>query len=139
MEYTTHSTEETIAVGEKIASLLKGGDVIILKGNLGAGKTTLVQGIAKGLGVTDTITSPTFAIMNVYPIKNNTLIHIDTYRLEHEEDLVEIGIEEYLGERHTICIIEWPEKIPGLLAEKEPLTITLSNGNTPTERIITVG
>jgi len=129
MKYTTHSFEETIAIGEKIASLLKGGDIVLLKGNLGAGKTTLVKGIAAGLGIKkDDITSPTFAIMNVYDMDEKMatakrLIHIDTYRLKTEEELVEIGIEEYLGERHTICIIEWPEKIPELLREKEALTI----------------
>ncbi len=144
MEYTTTTLEETIAVGEKIASMLKGGDVVVLKGDLGAGKTSITKGIAKGLGVTDTITSPTFAIMNVYEIKNEKLkvkhlIHIDTYRLESEEDLIEIGIEEYLGERNTICIIEWPEKIPGLLKEKEPLTVELTHGDDPTKRRILVG
>lgn len=120
-----------------MASILTGGDIVILKGDLGAGKTSFTKGVAKGLGVTDTITSPTFSIMNVYDFPKGNLIHIDTYRIENEEDLIEIGIEEYLGERNTICVIEWPEKIPNLLKEKEPLVVTLTHEKENT-RIITI-
>ena len=137
MQYITTTCEETIAIGEKMASILTGGDIVILKGDLGAGKTSFTKGVAKGLGVTDTITSPTFSIMNVYDFPKGNLIHIDTYRIENEEDLIEIGIEEYLGERNTICVIEWPEKIPNLLKEKEPLVVTLTHEKENT-RIITI-
>lgn len=110
-----------------MARALTGGTVLCLWGDLGAGKTTFVKGLAEGLGITETITSPTFALMNVYPIQSptsysllptplHTLIHIDTYRLKNTEELLGIGVADYLGQSDVITIIEWPEKIKPLLA-----------------------
>jgi tRNA threonylcarbamoyladenosine biosynthesis protein TsaE len=131
------SNQETLEIGKNIAKNLKGGDIMLLKGDLGAGKTTLTKGIAMGLGITDDIVSPTFTLMQIYPINNHppkadpsgaeNLVHVDTYRLEHEEDLVDIGIEDYLGDKNTICIIEWPEKISGLLKNKKTIEITIAH------------
>jgi len=123
MNYTTNTTEEMIALGEKIASKLTGGDIILLQGKLGAGKTTMSKGIAKGLGITDEIVSPTFTLMNVY--EDGKLVHIDTYRLEDENGLIEIGVEDYLGQPETITIVEWPEKIADLLADKKTIEISI--------------
>ncbi|PIZ96732.1 MAG: tRNA (adenosine(37)-N6)-threonylcarbamoyltransferase complex ATPase subunit type 1 TsaE [Candidatus Magasanikbacteria bacterium CG_4_10_14_0_2_um_filter_33_14] len=123
MNYTTNTTEEMIALGEKIASKLTGGDIILLQGELGAGKTTMSKGIAKGLGITDEIVSPTFTLMNVY--EDGKLVHIDTYRLEDENGLIEIGVEDYLGQPETITIVEWPEKIADLLADKKTIEISI--------------
>lgn len=130
MKQTTKTTEEMIALGEKIASKLNGGDIILLQGELGAGKTTMTKGIAKGLGIEDDIVSPTFTLMNVYQIRNQkseikNLIHIDTYRLESEENLIEIGVEDYLGEPEVVTIIEWPEKIKDLIANKKTIEISI--------------
>ena len=123
MKYTTKTTEEMIALGEKISSKLNGGDIILLQGELGAGKTTMSKGIAKGLGITDEIVSPTFTLMNVY--ENGKLVHIDTYRLENADGLLEIGVEDYLGQADTITIVEWPEKIKNLLDNKKTIEISI--------------
>lgn len=123
--------QETIDFGKKIAAKLKGGDILLLQGELGAGKTTLVKGIAKYFGIKKEITSPTFTVMNLYDTKTlkhkniKTLIHVDTYRLKNEQELLDIGVEDYLGEKNTICIIEWPEKIIALLKDKKIIAITL--------------
>ena len=123
MKVNTKTTEEMIALGEKIASKLNGGDIILLQGELGAGKTTMSKGIAKGLGITDEIVSPTFTLMNVY--ENGKLVHIDTYRLENADGLLEIGVEDYLGQADTITIVEWPEKIKNLLDNKKTIEISI--------------
>lgn len=109
--------------GKKIAAELKGGDVVLLYGELGAGKTTLTRGMAEYFGIKKTITSPTFTLMNVYEVESTKykvkrLVHIDTYRLENEKQLVEIGAEDYIGDPETVCVIEWPEKLAGLLEGK---------------------
>ncbi len=116
--------------GKNLATKLNGGDILLLVGELGAGKTTLVKGLATGLKIQFEITSPTFTLMNTYPVDSNkikTLVHIDTYRLKDEEELLEIGVEDYLGKTDTVCIIEWPEKIAGLLKGKKIKTIKISH------------
>lgn len=128
--YTTRSPEETIALGEHLAKLLTGGHIITLEGQLGAGKTTFMKGVATGLGIHSPITSPTFTLMNTHPLTNqsfSTLIHVDTYRLESSEDLVDIGITDYLGMPDTVCMIEWPDKVADLLAEKEVITLSFAH------------
>lgn len=133
MQHTTNSTKETTNLGKKIASSLKGGDIVLLKGNLGAGKTTLVKGIAEYFGIgQDGVVSPTFTLMQEYTINKkqltiNKLIHIDTYRLENEEELIEIGVEDYLGDPETVCIIEWPEKLKKLLKNKKTIEISIEH------------
>lgn len=116
-----------VAYGKKLASTLTGGEILCLSGDLGAGKTCLTKGIALGLGIKKDILSPTFTLMNVYPtapVLNRlrrtsikTLVHIDTYRLKNENELLEIGAKDYLGNPNTICVIEWPEKISRLLKD----------------------
>jgi tRNA threonylcarbamoyladenosine biosynthesis protein TsaE len=135
MKYTTFSEEETKNLGKKIAHDIKGGTILCLHGELGAGKTTFVQGIAEGYGITSHITSPTFAIMNIYEIKDKSselrspakLVHIDTYRLKDENELVAIGAEDYIGEQDTLTVIEWPEKIFDLLKNKKVVNIMLNH------------
>src|SRR3989339_89069 len=123
MKQKTNTTKEMIVLGEKIASKLTGGDIILLQGELGAGKTTMSKGIAKGLEITDEIVSPTFTLMNVY--ENGKLVHIDTYRLENADGLLEIGVEDYLGQADTITIVEWPEKIQELIKDKKTIEISI--------------
>lgn len=120
MKVITNSPQETEQFGIELSQKLRGGDIVLLSGNLGAGKTALVKGIAKGFAIQNTITSPTFTLMNMYPVTQKIsgieqLVHIDTYRLKNEQELVGIGAEDYLGKPNTICLIEWPDKIEGLL------------------------
>lgn len=123
METITNSENETKNLGKKISHQLRGGDILLISGDLGAGKTVFVKGIAKGLGVNAEITSPTFNLMNIYPAEQRSfsplrmtkLVHIDTYRLKDEQELLDIGVEDYLGKPDIICIIEWPEKISEVL------------------------
>lgn len=138
----TKSKQETIDLGKKFAAKLQGGDIVLLGGNLGAGKTTLVKGIAQYFGIKKTITSPTFTLMNVYPLRTKnselrTLVHIDTYRLEDEKDLLEIGVEDYLSAPETVCLIEWPEKIKTLLKNKKVTSIKITHKSS-NERIIKI-
>lgn len=112
-EYTflSRSPEETERLGEGLAKRLQAGDVVALSGELGTGKTTLVRGIARGLGVKeDEVASPSFTIINEYP-SSPPLYHIDFYRLSKREELTEIGFWEYLG-GEGIVVIEWADRIP---------------------------
>ncbi len=107
----TNSAAETRELGKRLAEKLKAGDVILLTGELGAGKSELARGIAKGLGVAETVTSPSFTILNVYESGRTPLYHFDWYRLESEEELYELGMDEYLG-GDGIALVEWPERCP---------------------------
>ncbi len=113
----TNSAEETRALGEKLASGLRAGDVVLLKGELGAGKSELTRGIARGLGVKETVTSPSFTILNVYESGRCPLYHFDWYRLESAEELYELGMDEYLG-GDGIAVVEWAERCPEAIPEK---------------------
>lgn len=102
----TNSVEETYALAKKIADTLAGGEVILLDGDLGAGKTTFTKGLAKALGVSEEVTSPTFTILNVYESGRLKLNHLDMYRVECEDDLVELGVEEAIAD-DGVTVIEW--------------------------------
>jgi tRNA threonylcarbamoyladenosine biosynthesis protein TsaE len=108
----TKSAAETVELGRKIGAFLSPNEVIALTGDLGAGKTTLIQGIAAGLGVKDYVTSPTFIIINEYQGRL-PLYHVDLYRLDDVELIAELGIEEYF-QKDGVCVIEWAEKLEGL-------------------------
>lgn len=132
MEYITRSEQETATVASSIAQSLAGGDIVLLAGELGAGKTTFVKGIAEALGATEQVSSPTFSLMNMYPLATPVrqivrIIHVDTYRMEQVEDMEDIGLEEYLADPQTLCIIEWPEKITPLVKNYHPLSITITH------------
>lgn len=116
LTYTTTSEDETIALGKKIGAKLQKGDIIALQGTLGAGKTTITKGIAQALGVTDTITSPTFCLISEYEGKV-PLYHMDVYRLEGGEDFINLGVEDMLYGR-GVSLIEWSEKIMEELPKK---------------------
>jgi tRNA threonylcarbamoyladenosine biosynthesis protein TsaE len=111
----TKSFEETQGFGESFAKEVKGGDVLALYGDLGSGKTTFVQGLAKGLGIEKQIISPTFIIMRTYAFGEKTLYHVDLYRIEKEEDVEGIGLLELMKDPNNVVVIEWPEKIENLL------------------------
>lgn len=139
MIFQSNNQEETVEFGKKIATQFNGGDVVLLHGDLGAGKTTFTKGLALGFGITSEVVSPTFTLMNVYPInseKIKNLVHVDTYRLNDEQDLIDIGIEDYLGKNDTICLIEWPEKITSLLLNKKTINIKIESLNEQQRKII---
>ena len=117
MMIRTNSAAETWQLGEQIAKELKAGDVILLEGGLGAGKSELARGIARGLGVQETVTSPSFTILNVYDSGRLPLYHFDWYRLESEEELYELGMDEYLG-GDGVALVEWPERCPEAVPEQ---------------------
>ena len=118
MVITTNSERETIMVGEQIARHLKPGDIVALSGDLGAGKTTLVKGIAKGLGVKNYryVNSPSFTIVKEYKGKV-PLFHFDVYRLDNLKDIEDIGYEDYLA-RDSVVVIEWSNKMTRILPKK---------------------
>ena len=113
----TENEEQTIAVGEKIAGVLQKGDVLVLKGDLGAGKTHFVKGIAKGVGSGELVTSPTFTILNVYEGGRVVINHFDMYRLSGKEEASELGFEEYFDRTTSngVSVVEWPEQVEGLI------------------------
>lgn len=116
MKFVTKSETETHALAEKIARTLSGGEAILLSGTLGAGKTTFTKGLAKALGVQKTVVSPTFTIIKEYQGTSLMLYHIDMYRIEDEDEIYELGIEE-LYQKDSVTVIEWnkmeelPEKV----------------------------
>lgn len=116
MAVITNSAAETRALGERLAGKLKAGDVILLEGELGAGKSELARGVAKGLGVQETVTSPSFTILNVYESGQIPLYHFDWYRLEDAGELYELGMDEYLG-GDGIALVEWPGRCPDAVPE----------------------
>ena len=121
VERITHSKEETMELGEKLVSLLPNGITLTFSGDLGAGKTTFVRGLAKGLNIKEVVQSPTFNIMKIYLKGDRPLIHIDAYRLADINN--DIGLDEYIGYETGITVIEWPifieRLIPGNAIEIE--------------------
>ena len=115
MEYLSHSETETEAAGQALAAKLRPGDVVAYRGDLGAGKTAVTRGLARGLGCHGRVTSPTFTIVNEYE-GPTPLFHFDLYRLGGEEELWDIGWEDYLA-RNGVCAVEWSEIAPGALPE----------------------
>lgn len=121
----TRSAAETAALAKEIAAEVEAGGVLCLYGDLGSGKTTFTQGLAKALGIERNITSPTFIIMRTYELRNNEqkklnkkLYHIDLYRLESEAEMEDIGLQDILEDPENIVVIEWAEKLGSLLPEK---------------------
>lgn len=131
----TRNAKETIRYAQKFAQKLKGGEVIGLIGDLGSGKTTFIKGLARGLGIRDEITSPTFVLMKIYEISRNPnhpiirlsdhpvlLVHVDAYRIGNPpaggEDIKSVGIADYLGRQDAVVVIEWADKIQKILPKK---------------------
>ena len=110
MEFITNAPSETEAVGVALGKILKPGTVLAYEGDLGAGKTAFTRGLARGLGCTDMVTSPTYTIVNEYLSGRLPLFHFDMYRLRSSDDLFDIGWEDYL-ERGGVCAVEWSENV----------------------------
>ncbi len=139
-EVISHSVEETIHIAMRFAqNTLLPGSVVVLRGELGAGKTQFAKGIAQSFGLRDEeISSPTYALVNEYEISMNgieRLYHLDCYRFEKPEELIELGIEEYLYPKHAITIIEWPERIESFLP-KSKIEISIEAMGVTQRRII---
>ena len=158
----SNSIQETKDIAKKFAATLQGGDVVLLSGELGAGKTAFTKGLTEYFGIEKEITSPTFSLMNIYKIvipakagiqsQNNTsetldprfhgddskanFVHIDTYRLKNEQELIDIGVEDYLGAPDTICVIEWPNKIEKLLKDKKIITVVIEHVSENSRHIV---
>lgn len=120
----TNSAQETQQIGRALAAQLRPGDVLLLTGDLGAGKSELCRGVARGLGITGPVPSPSFTILNRYEEGRLPFNHFDWYRVSGEEELRESGLDEMLDE-HSVSAIEWHERAPGLLP-KDCLEIRLT-------------
>ena len=114
MTVETHTPEETELLGRRMGEALRPGTVVAFTGDLGAGKTAFTRGIARGLGYDGRVTSPTFNIVNEYVGGRLPLFHFDLYRLSGEDDLYDIGWDDYL-DRSGVCVVEWSEIAPGVL------------------------
>lgn len=115
MQFLSHSTQETEAIGEELAQKLRGGDVLAFTGSLGMGKTAFTRGLARGLGCRGRVTSPTFTIVNEYEGRT-PLFHFDMYRLGSSDELFDIGWDDYLA-RGGVCAVEWSERVSDVLPE----------------------
>ena len=141
----THRTRETQGVAATLAKEIAAhasehAGVIALSGNLGAGKTTFVQGFVAALGVTDRIQSPTFVLMKIYSLTRRKhikhLVHIDAYRIESFHEIEHLGLRELFNDKDAVILIEWADRIKRILP-KDTTWITFSHGRMPTQRLIT--
>ena len=129
MESITNSPEETEALGAALGRILTPGTVIAYRGDLGAGKTAFTRGLARGLGYSDMVTSPTYTIVNEYLGGRLPLFHFDMYRLRSAEDLWDIGWEDYL-DRGGVCAVEWSENVAEAMEDAISVTIEKLGENT---------
>ena len=136
MEFVTHSREETEALGARLASALIQGAVVAFTGDLGAGKTAFVSGMARALGVEERVTSPTFTIVNEYEGGRLPLFHFDMYRLGSADELFHIGWEDYLA-RGGVCAVEWSENVEEAI-EDDAVRVSILRGDGDNDRIITI-
>ena len=136
MEFITNSPEETEAIGAALAEALEPGAVIAYRGDLGAGKTAFTRGLARGLGCTEQVTSPTYTIVNEYLGGRLPLFHFDMYRLTSSDDLWDIGWEDYL-DRGGVCAVEWSENVAEAL--EDAVTVTIRKLNDTTREITLEG
>lgn len=149
VEKTTLSEKQTFNLGLKFAKTLRGGEVIGLIGDLGAGKTVFIKGLSLGLGIKKIVTSPTFVLMKIYKTNKHEsktnlresqiqwLCHIDAYRLKFGQDLVDIGIKDYLGKPDIITVIEWAERVKSILP-KNKIIVKIRSGKKQNQRIIEI-
>ena len=133
-EYITHSERETEELGRRFAGPLPGGTVVAMYGDLGAGKTAFVRGMARGMGLDCRVSSPTFTIINEY-LGQRELIHFDMYRLSGADELFDIGWEDYLS-RGAVCAVEWSENVRDAFTGDEVVVRIRKLGDTEREIVI---
>lgn len=136
VEFVTNSEQETEELGARLAERLEPGAVIAFTGDLGAGKTAFTRGLARGLGISDRVTSPTFTIVNEYEGGRLPLFHFDMYRLGSSDELFDIGWEDYLA-RGGVCAVEWSENVSDALEEGSVL-VEIRRGARDNQRVIAV-
>ena len=136
MEFITNSPAETEAVGAKLAGILIAGAVIAYKGDLGAGKTAFTRGLARGLGARESVTSPTYTIVNEYLSGRLPLFHFDMYRLHSADELFDIGWEDYLA-RGGVCAVEWSENVDDAL-DAACIRVDIRRGEGDDQRVISI-
>ena len=138
MFFESHSPEETEKIAYEFASTLTGGEVITLDGDLGAGKTAFVRGLARGLGISDVISSPTFTIVNEYRKGQIPLFHFDVYRIESSDEMYDIGWDDYLSQG-AVIVVEWSVNIPDLFRDEHlEIKITKDLSKSENYRQITI-
>lgn len=135
MQIISNGVEETESLGSRLAVKLPAGAIVAFTGDLGAGKTAFVRGMARGLGISERVTSPTFTIVNEYEGSVRPLFHFDLYRLNCSDELFDIGWEDYLV-RGGICAVEWSERAPE--AMEGCICVDISRGASEEQRIITI-
>lgn len=147
MKFIFKNEKETLAFAEKFAKKLRGGEVIALIGELGAGKTVFTKGLARGFGIRERVQSPTFLLMKIYDTKSRKtaktqrikfLCHVDAYRLGGAAGLIDIGLLDWLGRADTVTVIEWADKVQELLRGKRVIKIKMKLGDKEEERIVEV-
>ena len=136
MEYITNSPEETERVGAALGKILEPGSILAYRGDLGAGKPAFTRGLARGLGYTEPVTSPTYTIVNEYLGGRLPLFHFDMYRLASSDDLWDIGWEDYL-ERGGVCAVEWSENVDD--AMENAIYVTIYKTGEESRRIVIEG
>ena len=136
MEFITNSPLETENVGEALGKVLRPGSILAYEGDLGAGKTAFTRGLARGLGATEQVTSPTYTIVNEYLSGRMPLFHFDMYRLASSDDLWDIGWEDYL-ERGGVCAVEWSENVRD--AMEDAITVCIQKLGEESRRITITG
>ena len=129
------SENETFGAGFALGSMLKGGQIVTLSGELGVGKTVFTKGVAKGLGVSEEVVSPTFTLMNEYDGTALKLYHYDAYRLNNSDEAVEAGLTEYFGEKDGVCVIEWYENISAALMRYKKIRVNITYENDEKRKI----
>ena len=136
MEFAPNSPVETEALGAALGKILPAGTVIAYRGDLGAGKTAFTRGLARGLGCYDTVTSPTYTIVNEYLSGRLPLFHFDMYRLHSSDDLFDIGWEDYL-DRGGVCAVEWSENVAD--AMEDAIVVTIEKTGDESRRVTIEG
>ena len=136
-ETTTHSPEETERYAGEFARSLKKGSILLLYGGLGAGKTAFTRGFARGLGITEPVSSPTFTIVQEYAIPSGGMLyHMDLYRIDDPDSALAFGIDEFLEDPDAFCVIEWPERAEGLYPPEKTVRIdVIRDESVPDKRI----
>ncbi len=136
MIITSRNEDATLALGKLLAGFLSFGQTVVLYGDLGAGKTVISRGVARGLGVTEAVTSPTFTVVQEYRLADRKMFyHLDMYRIDNENAALAFGIEDFLFAPDAITLVEWPERIPGLLPAPPAVKITMMHSEYDLRRI----
>ena len=137
-EFTTNSAEETIGLGRRLAADLQPPKLVLLRGDLGAGKTTMVKGIAGAFHAAsvDDVTSPTFTLIHEYRAADMSVFHIDLYRIDTQRELETLGLDELIRDDRNLVLVEWGEKFPRLLKERDVEIVIDRTG--PDQRAIRV-